>query len=301
MDEKISNLEQVASVRSYTLKGGRGDGLNIIDCDNGKIRFLLNESKALDMMQLYHEGQNVSFLSKNAFMLDNLSFYNRFEGGMIYTCGLDNIGRNEGFELHGTLHNKKAEVIRAECCEEGITVEAIIRNTALFGKNLVFKRKIFCALGSSEVLVSDAIINEGYTEQNYCLLYHINVGYPMLDEGAEIVGNIKSVATSSEWAKQNQSTMYKIEKPTPHNVETCYYLTLENPKISLVNQKIKKKFTIEYSKNTLPYFLEWKSMVSGDYALGLEPCTTEIRDFKHSVIKPSEKVEFFVKLSVEKI
>ena len=87
----------------------------------------------------------------------------------------------------------------------------------------------------------------------------------------------------------------------PNQEETCYFLKLRRPEISLVNEKIGKKFTVSYSGDALPYFVEWKSMASGDYALGLEPCTTEIRDFKYSVIKPSEKVEFFVKLSVEKL
>ena len=68
MDGRVSNLMQVASLRRYRLTGGREDGLEVIDCDNGVIRFLLNVSKACDIMQLYHKGQNVSFVSKNGFI-----------------------------------------------------------------------------------------------------------------------------------------------------------------------------------------------------------------------------------------
>ena len=53
MDERISNFEQIASVRRYELTDGRGKGLEILDCDNGRLRFLLNVSKACDMMQLF--------------------------------------------------------------------------------------------------------------------------------------------------------------------------------------------------------------------------------------------------------
>ena len=56
MDGKVSNIQQIASLRRYTLTGGIEDGLKVIDCDNGNIRFLLNESKALDIMQVYHQG-----------------------------------------------------------------------------------------------------------------------------------------------------------------------------------------------------------------------------------------------------
>lgn len=301
MDGRISNFQQIASVRRYTINGGKGDGLKVIDCDNGNIRFLLNESKALDMMQLFHKGQNISFLSKNAFTAQEFPFLRRFEGGMIYTCGIDNIGRKDGFELHGNFHNLKAEIIKAECSEDGITVEGIICDSELFGKNLAVKRKIFSAINSNSVTVSDTLINQGFTDQKYCLLYHINAGYPMLDEGCKIVADIKESFASSEWAEKNKKTMLEIEKPIPNNDETCYYLKLNEPKISLVNDKIKKKFTVEYSLETLPCFLEWKSMASGDYALGLEPCTTEIRSFELSDIKADEKKEFFVKLTVEEI
>ena len=130
-------------------------GIDVIDCDNGKLRFLLNVSKACDIMQLYHEGQNMSFVSKNGFTKREMPFLNRFEGGMIYTCGLDSAGGREGYELHGTFHNTTAEIVRAECDEKGITVEAVIRNTELFGKNLVMKRKIFSGVGSDTVSIED--------------------------------------------------------------------------------------------------------------------------------------------------
>ena len=60
MDVKISNFQQIASIRKYTLTEGREKGLDVLDCDNGKIRFLLNVSKACDIMQLYHEGHTTT-------------------------------------------------------------------------------------------------------------------------------------------------------------------------------------------------------------------------------------------------
>ena len=301
MDGKISNFKQVASLRRYTLTEGAEKGLDVIDCDNGNIRFLLNLSKACDIMQLYHEGQNMSFVSKNGFTKREISFLNRFEGGMLYTCGLDSVGGREGYELHGTFHNTPAEIIRAECNEKGIVVEAIIRDTALFGKNLVMKRKISTAILGDCITLEDTLINEGYKDEDYCLLYHINIGYPMLDDGAKIVADIENFTPRTEWAKQNEATMYEMSESVPNQEETCYFLKLNTPKVSLVNEKIGKKFTVSYSGNTLPYFVEWKSMASGDYALGLEPCTTELDNgFAYRTIQQGTQVQFCVKLSIEK-
>lgn len=301
MDGRISNFQQVASIRRYTLSEGREKGLDVLDCDNGKIRFLLNVSKACDIMQLYHEGQNISFISKNGFTKRETPFLRRFEGGMLYTCGLDSVGGRDGFELHGTLHNIPAEIIRAECNENGITVEAIIRDTALFGKNLVLKRKIFTAIGGDSVTLEDTLVNEGYKTEEYCLLYHINVGYPMLDDGVKVIADVESYTPRTAWAKQNEATMYEMNASTPNQEETCYFLNLKKPEITLVNEKNGKEFTVSYSGDTLPCFVEWKSMASGDYALGLEPCTTELDNrFAYKTIEVGEEIKFFVKILITK-
>lgn len=301
MDGRISNFSQVAVLRRYTLTEGKARGLDIIDCDNGKLRFLINVSKACDIMQLYHEGQNMSFVSKNGFTGREIPFLNRFEGGMIYTCGLDSVGGREGYELHGTFHNTPAEIVRAECGEDGITVEAIIRDTALFGKHLVMKRKITAAIGGETVTLEDTLVNEGYTDESYCLLYHVNVGYPMLDEGAKVVATVTRRDARTPWAAQNKETSYDMSAPIVGEEECCYFLGLREPCVSVVNPKIDKTLTVSYSGDTLPHFVEWKSMASGDYALGLEPCTTELDDrFAYRTVAQGESVRFSVCLGITK-
>ena len=302
MNGKISNMAQIASVRQYTYTNGRERGISVIDCDNGKIRFLLNASKALDVMQLFHEGQNMSFLSKNAFTARELPFLQRFEGGMLYTCGIDSVGGREGHEIHGSLHNTPAEVVRAECNEDGIVVEAIMRNTALFGPNLVFRRRVTSAIGSDTVNIEDTLTNSGYKTENYSILYHINVGYPMLDEGARVEADVLRADPRTEWSHKTASDMLTVSDSIVDQEETCYFMALGKPEACLVNEKIGKKFTVRYSADTLPHFLEWRSMASGDYALGLEPCSTELDDrFKYSTVAAGESVKFAVSLSVSKI
>lgn len=302
MDERISNFAQVASLRRYTITEGKGKGLDVIDCDNGKIRFLLNVNKACDIMQLYHNGQNMSFVSKNGFMEKDLPFAKRFEGGMLYTCGLESLGERDGFEEHGTIHITPTQIVCAECNEQGIIVEAIIRDVEICGKNLVVRRKITSAIGGDTVSVKDTLVNEGLRDEEYCLLYHVNIGYPMLDAGTKVVANARKCEPRTPWAGENIDTAYEITPPTPNMEETCYFLTLKTPEISLVNEKIGKKFTVSYSGDTLPHFLEWKCMASGDYALGLEPCTTDLDDrFAYSTIKAGKTIEFSVNLTINEM
>lgn len=302
MNGKISNLAQVASLRRYTLSEGSAKGMDVIDCDNGKIRFLLSVNNALDIMQLYHEGQNISFLSKNAFVADEKPFLNRFEGGMLYTCGLDNAGNREGYTMHGTLHLTKAEIVRAECTDEEITVEAVIRNSALFGGNLLLRRKYTTKLGSGTLELEDKLTNEAYAEGEYCVLYHTNLGYPMLDAGAKISLATERVYPRGEIAEKNMYRLYDICEPTPCEEEACYYFDLTKPQVSVTNEKLGKKFTLAYSAETLPKFLMWKSFACGDYALGLEPCTSRIGDeLVMTKIGAGETKTHCVSFTVEKL
>ena len=300
MDGRISNLMQLASIRRYEMTEGTERGLRVLDCDNGKLRFLLNESKALDVMQMYHKGENVSFVSKNAFTAREIAFENRFEGGMLYTCGLDSVGAREGFELHGSHHNTPARVTRAEVNEEGILIEAEIRETALFGKNLVFRRRVFSRIGSDELEISDTLENCGTREEEYCLLYHVNVGYPMLDEGAELLDDAGEIIPRSPWAAEHIGSRRAIGAAVANQEEMCYFLRLKTPSVSLRNPKINKMFTLKWSQETLPCFVEWKSMAAGDYALGLEPCTTELDDgFAYRRIAAGETICFSLQMRVK--
>ena len=293
---------QVANLRKYTLTEGNSAGLEVIDCDNGRLRFLINASCALDIMQLFHEGQNVSFISKNGFTAKHTDFPSRFEGGMLYTCGLDSIGARDGFETHGTLHEKRATVTRTECTEDGITVEGYITDTALFGKNLVLKRKIYSALGSESVTVEDTLTNAGARVENFCVLYHVNVGYPMIDDGARIEADVKACEPRNEWAAQNAENAFVTEAPLPCREETCYYLTLGKPEVSVINSAIGKKFTLAYEGEALTNFIEWKSMACGDYALGLEPCTSGLDDkFSYKSLAIGQSTKNVITLTVTKL
>ncbi len=300
MDGRISNFMQVASLRRYEMTEGKERGLRVLDCDNGNLRFLLNESKALDVMQLYHKGQNISFISKNGFTAREIPFANRFEGGMLYTCGLDSAGGREGYEQHGTHHNMPAKVTRAECSEAGILVEAEISETELFGKNLVFRRRVFSAVGSDTLEISDTLENCGTREEGYCLLYHVNAGYPMLDAGARLFDDAEEVVPRTPWAARYAESRREMKVPVPNEEEMCYFIKLKTPRVSLENAALGKVFSLEWSGDTLPHFVEWKSMAAGDYALGLESCTTELDGkFAYSMLGAGERVQFRLSLRVQ--
>lgn len=301
-DGRINNALQNAYIRRYTLTDGKEAGLRVIEMVGGDIRVLLNESKALDIMQIWYEGQNMSFVSKNGFTAREIDFLERFEGGMLYTCGLDSVGGREGFVLHGTHHNTPAKVISLIEGDDKLEVTALIEESALFGKNLMMKRVITLFTNENRVRVDDTLVNKGTKTEDYCLLYHTNFGYPMLDEGVEIEANYTNICARSEYAKKHLANQPLFDAPIVNDEERCYFLDMAEGKAAVINKKLGKKATVTYSIDTLPSFVQWSSPVAGDYALGIEPCTTTLDDnFTYRQIKPDENVKFYLDLLFEKI
>ncbi len=296
MNRMISNTAQVIKALRYTLTEGKGKGLDVIDCTVGKTRALLNVTKCLDVMQAYHCGENLSFISKNGFSAGNAPFMNRFEGGMVYTCGLDSVGGREGFEVHGSVHNQTAFVTGIKKSEGTISVEAEIRDTELFGRNLLLLRKV--EISEGEISIEDKIVNKGVKDADFCLLYHINLGYPLLCEGGEIVANVKEIKPRNAYAETKISECFKTTAATDEE-ECCYFLKLNEKKVSYRSEN-GKSFNLSFEGEGFDNFVLWKSMVAGDYALGLEPATTELDDnFKYQQIKSGETRKFNVKIEIQ--
>ena len=124
----------------------------------------------------------------------------------------------------------------------------------------------------------------------------------MLDESCRIIADVSSYEPHSEWARQHIEKALIIEEPVAGKEETCYNLVLNNPTVSVVNKNLNKKFTLNYSNDTLPCFVEWKSMAAGDYALGLEPASMRIYEgFNYKTISAGESKKFFIEMTIENI
>jgi len=302
MNRKIGNINQLCEAQRVMVSDGRGKGSRLIYCSNGKLNFVLSESNALDVLRLFHEGTNIGFLTKNGLYNQKDKFSHTFPAGMMYTCGLDNIGDRKGYEVHGRLHSIPAEIVEMCVTDTYIKIVGDIRDAQLFEENLLLRRTIYTEYGSDKLEITDVITNEAYRDENYTILYHINAGYPLVDDGTEIVGDFKESFGRTPWAVENMDKMLLCEEPSDNMEEMVYFHKMNVPKISLVNKKIGKKFTVCYSDDTVPYLNEWKSRGSGDYTIGIEPATSWLDEhFKYRVLKPGESVTNRITMSVEDI
>lgn len=296
MNSKIGNPAQVCSAVRSQVTDGRGRGARLIHVANGKLNFVVLESNALDILQLWHEGDNVGFLSRNGLYAPADDFLHSFPAGMLYTCGPDAIGGVEGHPIHGRLHAIPATVVELKAGEEGVRIVGEIRDAALFGEDLVLTRTIETKAGSSSVMVTDVLENCAFHDEKYCLLYHVNVGYPMLDVGARLEAKILESKPRTPWAAHEMKKMLEIEPPADDMEEQCFFHRTADGVFSLVNRKLGKRFTV---RSNYRKYVEWKSRASGDYVVGLEPCSTWLDDLKYSTLKPGAKTVNRLTLEVE--
>ena len=136
MNGKINNIEQVCSVKRLKYVSGRAKDLEILLVNNGKLAFELLVDKCLDIGTLYHEGTNISFLTAGGLNSAESEFDANFNGGFLYTCGLDTIG-GRAMPIHGRIHNIPAEVIKTEVSENGVEIVGVIKQSSLFGEKLL--------------------------------------------------------------------------------------------------------------------------------------------------------------------
>ena len=72
-------------------------------------------------------------------------------------------------------------------------------------------------------LDSNTVINKGYIDDKYVLLYHINFGYPFLDEEMKIEMPIIKSEGLTDFARSRKELQLKITPPIDGGDEEVFY------------------------------------------------------------------------------
>ncbi len=296
--EYVSNPSTLCGAEKIIFADGKAKGVEAYRMYNGKLDAIVIADRAMDIYKLQYKGTPISFVSKNGLVSPNIAgsescgFLNSFDAGFLYTCGLDNVGAPEdGKPMHGSLSYIPAQNVHIETEETAgeyyVTLKGEVRFTALFGSNLVLKREIRMAYLSDEITINDKITNEAFTDSEYLLLYHINIGYPLLSEKAKLYVDSTEVVPAS--AVYDLDRRFDFEAPTAGRPEETYLYTLTSGKgikAKLENDTLGMEMIVDPKE--FPYIFEWKSMASGDYALGIEPTTTPMPKKVPKTLRPGE-------------
>lgn len=318
MNQYIGHESQLYGVEEHRLVGGKGDGMRLFQVKNGKgLEFTVSADRCADIARLSFRGINMGYFSPCGYVAPAYyddqrdGFLKSFTAGFMTTCGLTAVGTpcedaGEMLPLHGTIANIPAEHIYWEQDEKEIRIHALIVDERIFAHKLILKRTISCSKESNEITISDTIENRGDKECPAMILYHMNMGYPLLSEKAQVRIPSVKVRPRNAHAAEDIDTWDQMLKPQPQFEEQCYYHSFEKDgRASIYNPDIGQGLAITFDAESLKFFTEWKMMGERDYVLGLEPgnCTPDGRDRMRSegsltILQPSESVTYQVHITM---
>lgn len=299
--KRVGSMQQLAYVRPIVYGEGRSAGLKAYEVKNGPLSYRVLADKCLDVGEFSYQGINFNFLSKPG--LQGRGHYDTngdealrsIMGGLFFTAGLENIcapcrDNGKDYPMHGRIRTTPAEHLGADArWEDGryvLRVSGEMREAELFGENLVLRRTIETVWGERTVTVTDRIENQSYRPEPLMLLYHINIGYPLLDEGAKLVAATRKV-TPRDKASEGQESRWNVMDPPKDNEPEYVFIhdLCETPAgngvVCVLNHRLGLGLRLEFTRKNLPYFMEWKSTASGDYVLGLEPSNSSVYGRPH--------------------
>jgi hypothetical protein len=220
----------------------------------------------------------------------------------------------EELGIHGRLSNTPATDVatmtswKNEQCV--FAVSGKIREQRLFKHNLLLTRSIEVGLGTSVITFRDAVENEGSYRTPLMMLYHINMGWPLLDEGAEIVVNDRAMKPRDAEAEKGVSSALNIPAPVFGYKEQVFYHDMipdhEGYAVAVLkNKSLGLSLFVRYRQKELPRFIEWKMVGQGEYVLGFEPANCQVggRAKERELgtlqfLEPGEKKEFHLQIGV---
>lgn len=284
MNPYLGHENQMAYVEEHRLVGGKGDGMRLLELSNGiGLQLTVSADRCCDISRLSFRGINMSYFAPCGYVAPGYydcvgdGFLKSFTAGFLTTCGLHTVGSpgtDEGEELplHGRVANLPAEWVRWERDENVLRLEAEVSDAALFARKLTLRRRLEVSLHRNEFTLTDTVRNDGDRREPIEILYHMNMGYPLLDEDSVLEIPSQRVSPRNRHAEEDIAHWMRIEKPQPGYEERCYFHEFSGEGLAGIFQpKLGVGLKIHFDPRELGCFTEWKMMGVRDYVLGLEP------------------------------
>ena len=303
---RLGNPGAAAGVRLCQFADGPERGVRFLDFRTGTgLAFTVIVDRGMDIGELHWRGIPLGWQSPTGFRAPWLTdaeseggtgIHRSFSGFWV-TCGFDHVRRAEegsaahfnvptrptmSFPLHG-----RGAMLPARLCGYGadwqdgdllLWAEGEVRQVALLGENISLRRRMALRAGRPEITITDRITNDGFIATPHMLLYHINVGWPLLDEGARLRAPIRDTVWANLAREQQRFGFITQPAPLADGVaQVSVHRVIANSAgrvpLAVLNDRLALGLVVEYDARLLPWLQLWQNPAEGVYALGLEPTT----------------------------
>jgi Domain of unknown function (DUF4432) len=308
---RVGSLPQAGGAELVQLEDGHSRGMRAIELRTGSgLRFRVMPDRGLDVGFAEYRGLGLCWLPAKGLPapwyyegdLDGHAWLRVGLGGLFNTAGLVSIGVPQevdtsafGFTQRLTARygtHDRIAVTPASRFDYGerwdedrcfVYAEGLVRQEIAYGENLSLSRRYETELGSSSFTIVDTVRNDGWFTTPHQLLYHFNLGFPLVDDGSYLVAAVEEEPASLGYGGDDGDEgedWRSITAPQPGFTFGGYVLSLKagadgRVAVALVNPRLRGGIGVylRYDARALPAYLAWRMMREGLYAIGLEPAT----------------------------
>ncbi len=286
------------SVELKTLHGGRQEGVQVIEVDNGAMRFTIVPTRGFELWKAQAGALRLGWDSPVGEII-HPSYIRLTDnggqgwvagfGGLMVRGGLASFGSPtqddaQQLTLHGHVDYLPASFVsvRYEASPQPrLVFRGIVNDVQTFGPQLRLTSEISTPIGKPQVSFDDQVTNLSDVPQEMELLYHTNFGTPLLGAGAEFVAPVKQVAPMNPASAAGLGDWNRYSGPHPSGyVAKVFNFQLQTDAAGMTEAMLKapdgaRGVLMRIDTKGLPYMSLWKNEISakGGYVTGLEPGT----------------------------
>jgi len=328
--ENVGGTAAGYSVAKRTLEGGLRCGVDVVEVNNGKFRFVVIPTRGMGLWKAYLGDVQLGWKSPvkgpvhpgfvRLWEPSGLGWLDGFDE-LLVRCGLESNGAPEfndngsiRYGLHGKIANIPAHKVEVAIDGDSgeITIAGVVDEARLFGNKLRMHSAISTAVGRPGLTVIDTITNISAEPSELEFFYHTNLGVPLLGPGAKVVLPVAKLAPRDEAAAADVPTWDTYGPESAGAPEAVFFCELcgdaqGRTRALLRNAGGNQGVSLKFSKKQLPYFTLWKNRqaAADGYVTGLEPGINfpnrksfEKQQGRVTVLGPGESRKFEVTLEV---
>ena len=301
----VGHISQIGGVHLTSEEDGVSRGVRHAHFRTGTgFQFNVALERGMDVGLCEYRGQSLAWIPST--MLPAPWYFEQQQGfgwlrsalgGFNNTCGMVHIGNpetadvshyqfparcNETYGVHDRAAMLPAQLVHYGERWEGddciLEAQGRVTQAQAYGENLVLTRTYTTKLGESRFFMHDEIENAGWLPTEHMYLYHINIGFPVIAEGSELIAPVmKSPAVPDGLPLGDPSEYSRFVAPQKNWMLQGFEMELGaetdgSVPLAIVNPDGFGVYVI-YNQRQFPNYLEWRMMGEGQYAVGIEPCS----------------------------
>jgi hypothetical protein len=283
IEQHSVDLRQFVGFRASTLP----NGVRAIDAYNTSgLRYTLLVDRGLDIWTADFRGMPLTWVAQGSPMPPDfgMPWLQQFPGGLLTTCGLTHVGPPERDEVTGEFRDLHGLYTRMRASEPSIQAgwegdDYVLRLTAtiaegwLHGYQLRLTRTYELSMTAPEIRLHDRVTNLTDKPVPLMILYHFNLGYPMVRTGSRLEQTGTTMPRDDD-ARQGLATWAEYHEAQPGYAEQVFFHHVrardgETEAALFTGDALALGF--RYNADALPYLTQWKNLRQGMYVHGIEP------------------------------